>query len=246
MKKIISIVFIASLFLSGLQSQDLTKVLNTHFKTIGQEKLSKIKSMKSTGKTITQGMELDFVIVSSRPDKFRLEVDIQGTKMIQAFDGEKGWLVAPWTGSLDPIEITGVQLKSISQQADMDGMLYNYKEKGFETELVGKEDMEGTEVFKIKQTDKDGDIYYHYIDAENYVLLKTASKIKMGESEVESETFYSNYKEVDGMIMAFSFESKTNGQTVSQINIANTEFNVDFDPASFTMPAKQEVPEEKQ
>ena len=246
MKKLISTIFIALLFLSGLHSQDLMEVLNSHFKTIGQERLSKIKTTKSTGKSIAQGMELDFVIVASRPEKFRLEVDIQGAKMIQAFDGEKGWLVAPWTGSLDPIEITGVQLKSIRQQADMDGMLYNYKEKGFETELVGKEDMEGTEVFKIKQTDKDGDIYYQYIDAENYVLLKTTSKIKMGESVVENETFYSNYKEVDGMIMAFSFESKTNGQTVSQINITNTEFNVDVDPAIFTMPAKQEVSEEKQ
>ena len=66
--------------------------------------------MKSSGKTIAQGMELDFEIYTQRPEKFRLEVDIQGAKMIQAFDGEKGWFVAPWTGSLDPIEISGYSL----------------------------------------------------------------------------------------------------------------------------------------
>lgn len=226
-------------------SQDLTEVLNSHFKAIGQDKLTSVNSMKTTGKTIAQGMELDFNIFTQRPEKFKLEVDIQGAKMIQAFDGEKGWFVAPWTGSLDPIEISGVQLKSIKQQANMDGMLYNYAEKGYTTELLGKEDMEGTEVFKIKQTDKDGDIYYYFIDAENFVLLKTSSKVKMGESEIESETFYSNYKEFEGMLMAYSFESKTNGQTMSQINIETVELNPEIDPAIFTMPAKQEVPAEK-
>ncbi len=245
MKKLISLIFIFSVLFSIVRSQDLTEVLNSHFKAIGQEKLTAVNSMKTSGKTIAQGMELDFNIFTQRPEKFRLEVDIQGAKMIQAFDGEKGWFVAPWTGSLDPIEISGIQLKSIKQQANMDGMLYNYAEKGYTTELLGKEDMEGTEVFKIKQTDKDGDVYYYFIDAENFVLLKTSSKVKMGESEVESETFYSNYKEFEGMMMAYSFESKTNGQTVSQINISNIELNPEIDPAIFTMPPKQEVPAEK-
>lgn len=245
MKKLISLIFIFSTLFSFVRSQDLTEVLNSHFKAIGQEKLTAVNSMKTSGKTIAQGMELDFNIFTQRPEKFRLEVDIQGAKMIQAFDGEKGWFVAPWTGSLDPIEISGIQLKSIKQQANMDGMLYNYAEKGYTTELLGKEDMEGTEVFKIKQTDKDGDVYYYFIDAENFVLLKTSSKVKMGESEVESETFYSNYKEFEGMMMAYSFESKTNGQTVSQINISNIELNPEIDPAIFTMPPKQEVPVEK-
>lgn len=245
MKKSISLIFIFSALCSFVMSQDLTEVLNSHFKAIGQDKLTSVNSMKTTGKTIAQGMELDFNIFTQRPEKFKLEVDIQGAKMIQAFDGEKGWFVAPWTGSLDPIEISGVQLKSIKQQANMDGMLYNYAEKGYTTELLGKEDMEGTEVFKIKQTDKDGDIYYYFIDAENFVLLKTSSKVKMGESEIESETFYSNYKEFEGMLMAYSFESKTNGQTMSQINIETVELNPEIDPAIFTMPPKQEVPAEK-
>ena len=245
MKKTLSIISLIVVFLTGISAQDLNSVLASHFTTIGQDKLSSVKSMKSTGKTIAQGMELDFEIYTQRPEKFRLEVDIQGSKMIQAYDGEKGWFVAPWTGSLDPIEISGVQLKSMKLQADMDGMLYNYEKKELATELMGKEDLEGTEVYKIKQTDKEGDVYFHFIDAENYVLLKTSSKVKMGESEIESETFYSNYKEFEGMMMAHSFESKTNGQTMSQINIETVELNPEIDEAIFTMPPKQEVPSEK-
>ncbi len=69
------------------------------------------------------------------------------------------------------------------------------KKKVIQTELVGTEEMEGTEVFKIKQTDEEGNEYYHFIDAENYVLLKMICTIKVDESEIEVETLYSNYKE---------------------------------------------------
>lgn len=245
MKRTLSCIILVLVFLTGIKAQDLNSVLGSHFNTIGQDRINSINTMKSTGKTIAMGMELDFEIYTQRPEKFRLEVDIQGAKMIQAYDGEKGWFVAPWTGSLDPIEISGVELKSIKLQADIDGMLYDYEKKGLTTELVGKEDMEGTEVFKIKQTDTEGDVYFHYIDAENFVLLKTSSKEKMGESEIESETFYSNYKEFEGMMIAYSVESKTNGQTITQINIEKVELNPEIDPSIFTMPAKKEKPAEK-
>jgi len=165
--------------------------------------------------------------------------------LCQSFDGEKGWYVAPWTGSTDPIELTGVQLKSMERQADFDGTLYNYDEKGYQTELIGTEDMEGTEVFKIKQTDKEGDIFYQFIDTENFILLKTTAVLKMGESETQSDTYYSNFNEQEGMVIPFNIEVKMNDQTVSQINIEQVEFNVDIDKAIFTMPPKEKQPEEE-
>ncbi len=44
------------------------------------------------GKSIGQGMENDFTMWQKRPNSFRLEVDIQGAKMVQVFDGEI-WMV---------------------------------------------------------------------------------------------------------------------------------------------------------
>lgn len=245
MKKLFFIVFTTTVLIFQPQAQTLEDVLNSHFKTTGQKKFNKINSMKATGKSIFQGMETNFTTLQVRPNKFRLEVDIQGATMIQAFDGEKAWFVAPWTGTTDPIELAGEQFEALKRQADFDGMLYNYEEKGYLTELAGKEDMEGTEVFRINQTDKDQNTYSHFIDAETYVLLKTTMKMKVGESEVESETLFSNYKEQDDMLVAFSIESRTNGQTMSQINIENLEFGAKIDPSVFTMPAKQEKPVEE-
>ncbi len=244
MKNLLSLLFATFIVISGLQAQDLNEILDTYFETIGQENFVKHKTMIAKGKTIGQGMENDFTIWQKRPDSFRLEVNIQGTSMTQVFDGEKGWYTAPWTGSTDPIEITGFQLSSMEKQADFDGMLYNYKEKGYETELVGTEEMEGTEVFKIKQLDQEENEYFHYIDSDNFVLLKTTSKLKVDDSEIEIETLYSNYKEQEGIIIAFSMETRQNGQTVRQINMEEIIFDEEIDDSMFVMPEKQEIQEE--
>ena len=83
-------------------------------------------------------------------------------------------------------------------------------EKGFETELIGTEDMEGTEVFKIKQSSADGDIFYQYIDTENFVLLKTSAILKMGESETTSDSYFSNFNEHEGVVTPYNIEVKMN------------------------------------
>jgi outer membrane lipoprotein-sorting protein len=240
MKIAFTFLFLLAISFTSIQSQELQDVLDAYFEVIGQDAYNGVTSIKATGKSVAQGMENDFTIYQIRPNKFRLEVEIQGSKMIQSFDGEKAWYVAPWTGSTDPIEMAGVQQKNFARQADFDGMLYNYAEKGYQTELIGSEDMEGTEVFKIKQTAQDGDIFYHFIDKENNILLKTTSILKMGDSEAQTETSYSNYNEIEGMVMPYNMEVKMNGQMVSQIKIENVEMNTEFDEAVFTMPAKEE------
>lgn len=241
MKNLITFIFALTFSTFGLQAQDLQDVLDSYFETIGQDKLVDHESMTAKGKSIQQGMETNFTMYQKRPGSFRLEIDIQGAQMVQVYDGEKGWMIAPWTGSMDPIEISGWQLDALARQSDFDGMLYNFKEKGYEGELIGTEDMEGTDVFKIKLTAKDGSVFYHYIDSDNYVLLKTTSIMKMGDSEVESDTYYSNYKEKDGIIMPYSIESRANGQTASQVNITEVLFDAEFDDSIFAMPEKQET-----
>ncbi|MCD4737054.1 MAG: outer membrane lipoprotein-sorting protein, partial [Bacteroidales bacterium] len=141
-------------------------------------------------------------------------------------------------GTTEPQDITGFDLKSLKEQADMDDKLFNWKEKGYKVELLGKEDMEGTEVYKIKLVDDEGDEYTHFIDAENYIDLKTVTKLKFGDQTQESETYYSNYEMIDGIAFPFSIENHMNGQMVSQINIEEVKMNVGVDDSIFNKPTK--------
>jgi len=243
MKKsvVIIITFVSFISFSGLsQEMNLDEILAKYHQTIGTAVIKEWKTLTMTGKSTAQGMEFPVIIYMKRPDKIRVEVEIQGNKMLQVFDGETGWSVAPWSGSSDPQDMTVDEVKGMKEQADFEGSLFNWKEKGHKVELIGKEDMEGTPVYKIKVIRADENIETYFIDAENFVPLKISSVMKIQGNETESEAFPSNYKEVNGVMMPFAIENKFKGQTVSHVVIDKYEINKEVDDNLFEKPAKKQ------
>jgi outer membrane lipoprotein-sorting protein len=204
----------------------------------GIEKVKALKSVKASA-TITQGgLEIPLVLQQKRPSSFRVEITFQGKTQIQAYDGVNGWKIDPFQGSSDPEKMTDDELKEAQEQADLDGSLVDYKEKGHTVELMGKEDVEGTPAYKLKVTLKNGDIRYIYLDAANSLEIKITSKRKTPGGEIEIDSYPGNYKEVSGVIFPFSIENKTGGQTIYTITISKVETDVPIDDAIFKMPTK--------
>jgi hypothetical protein len=240
MKKIcvFSVVFFMFLFISKSYTQTVDEVIDSHVKAIGGlEKLNAIKSVKYTGKFSGGGFEVPVTYIIVRPDKVRMDITFQGNSQIQAYDGTMGWFTNPFQGKKDPEKMTKEREKEMRKQADIDGALVNYKEKGSKAELMGKEDMEGSEVYKIKLTDKDNDVTYFYLDAGSYLILKETSKRKVGEKEVNSETLYGNYQPIDGVMFAMAIEFREVGSTDGQKGtIDKIETNVVIEDSYFKMP----------
>jgi len=204
----------------------------------GVERLKAVKSIKVTGKIIQQGLEIPITIQQKRPSMVRMDVTFQGKSQTVAYDGDTGWKTDPFQGSPDPEKVAGDELKELQEQSDMDGPLVDYKAKGHTVELMGKEDMEGTPVYKLKLTLKNGDIRYIFIDAANWLGLKVNLKRKTPGGEMEADQFVGNYKKVNGIMTAFSIETKVGGQTVNQIVLDKVEMDVPIDDSLFKMPAK--------
>jgi len=242
MKKFIVLVILMGSFLSfsgSAQEVSLDEVLTKYYQATGIEKMKEWKTLTMIGKSTTQGMEFPVTIILKRPGKMRTEVEIQGMKMLQVLGGEAGWTVMPWSGSTDPQDMTSDEVKAMKDQADFEGPLYHWKEKGHKVELIGKEEMEGSSVYKIKITKADGNIETYFIDTENFVPLKISSITKFQGNETESETNPGNYKEVNGAMMPFSMENKLKGQTVSNVVIDKYEVDKEVDDNLFVKPVKK-------
>lgn len=123
----------------------------------------------------------------------------------------------------------------------MDGPLVDYKTKGHTVELIGSEDIDGASAFKLKVTMKSGDIKIIFVDAETWLEVKHISKTTQQGAEIEVESYFSNYKTVDGVVMAFSLENKMGGQMVSQIGMDSMKFNIDVNDSLFAMPAPKKT-----
>lgn len=215
-------------------TQNLDDVLAKHFETVGQEKLLE-KQTYSVKATIQQmGMELPMVMKMKRPNKFRMEMEMQGQKMIQAYDGEKGWMIAPWI-SQEPQDLSGAELDQAMEQANIDGELYNYKEKGTTATLLGKVNVDGSPMFNIKLTDKKGNVKNYFIDAESYLVKRVKAKVNTQGQEVEVEQNMSDYKNIDGILMPMKIESKMPMGTAN-ILFESIVFGENFDDSIFAKP----------
>lgn len=235
MKKLLFFVFTASLLSTGF-SQSLDEVLQKHFATIGQEKLTTVSSYIAKGKITQMGQSMPIKLTIMRPQSMRLEVVFQGLTLIQALDDSIGWGINPFMGDTDPQKMPEDQLKSLKVQADMDGAMYNYKDKGYTAELLPTEQVEGVDCFVVLLKKADGDEFKIFIDKESYMILKQMSKSTIEGNVVEMEIFPSNYKEIDGIIMAYSMEVKAGGQTIYSANFDTYELNAKIDPSIFAFP----------
>ncbi len=239
MKKIFLSITAVFLFSTAfVTAQSLDKVLDKYFEVLGQETMLAAKSSQSTGKMIQMGIEIPFKIFSSYPNKFRLEATFQEMTLIQAFNGEEGWSVNPFAGITEPQDMSEDELKSAKVQSDYEGMLWNWKDKGYKVSLEDNEEVEGADCFVIKAVSEEEDVYTYYFDAESYVPIKMNSKVKMQGQVMESDTYMSNYQEGDGFVFAGKIETKMNGQVVSTIVIDEVTLGVDIDPTIFDKPVK--------
>jgi hypothetical protein len=203
----------------------------------GLDKLRAVKSVKMTGKmNMAGGMEAPFTFQKKRPDKIRIEFVLQGLTGIQAFDGSTAWTLMPFTGSKDPQKMPEDERKDIIEQADFDGPLVDYKQKGNLVEYVGKEDVEGTEAHKLKLTLKNGNVRYIFLDPDSGLEMKTTALIKREGVETSVDSFFGDYKEVSGILFPFSIEQRIKGQAGPQFAIEKVELDVEIGDSTFAMP----------
>ena len=236
MKNLVVSFLLIMIFASLSFSQTVDEILAEHFAATGQEKLLATNTLMMKGKIIQQQFEIPFTSFQKRPMNFRSEAEFQGMKILSGFDGTKGWSVNPMMGSTDPQPMTEEQVDRMKIQADYDGLFYNYKEKGYTVEFMGKENVDDMETFVLKLTRPNGDIVTAYIDAENYILLKIKSKMKFQGVDTETETIFSNYKPVNEILNPFAIETKMNGQTAMQMTFDEIIYNTDMPDSMFEMP----------
>ena len=214
----------------------------------GLEKIKAIKSMKSSGKMIMGGgqMEAPITAYMKVPHSSRMEISIQGQKIVEAYDGTTKWMINPLMGSKDPQKSPDEETKLAADDSDgVEGPLVNYKEKGNTVELLGKEDVEGSMAYKLKVTLKSGSVRTIFLDEKSFLTVKMITKVKQMGQEFEAEALPGNYKPVEGVMMPFSTEMKINKQVGMQMQLDKIEVNVPVEDALFVMPAPEVKPEVK-
>lgn len=226
MKRILCSLFLLShALLVNAQSAD--DIITNYINALGgPEKLSALKTIKMTGSLTVQGMGIEVTVTASHGIGSRTDINVPGMgEGFQIYTPSKGWSYLPFQGQTSVEEMTEDQLKGGQTQLDLQGQLYNYKEKGNTVELLGKETVDGMDCYKLKVQLAYGRINTFFIDSKNYYRVRTIATVE----GKEIETNYSNFKKTeDGYVYPFS-QSNPNGT----IEFSTIEVNKPVDVTIF-------------
>ncbi len=212
----------------------------------GMEKIKALKSVRITGRVeVAPGMEAPFLIEMKKPEHFRMEFTVQGLTAMQGYDGKSGWQVMPFNGEKNAQPLSAEDTKDAQENADFDGPLMDYKAKGNQVELLGKEEVDGAPAYRLKISLKNGDVIQEFIDTESNLEVKEISTRTINGTPKVVEQTFGDYKPVEGLMFPFALENGVRDSEQKQkIIVEKVELNVPIDDSKFAMPAPAPKPAE--
>lgn len=203
----------------------------------GLEKIQAIQTVRMTGRLDAGGFKAAVGQENKRPNHVRETLSLQGMTRIQAYDGTAGWQVRPFGGKKDPQLLGEDDVRDLLLDADIDGPLVNYKEKGNTVEYLGVDQVDGDDAFKLKVTLKNGDIVYYYLDPDTSLEIRKDFQIFIRGSVREFTQDLGSYKPVAGVMFLFSLATGPKGNPDTNVTYDKIEVNVPVDDAQFAVPA---------
>lgn len=215
----------------------VTKNIEAHG---GAAKLKSINTMKSSGTMMMgPGIEVPFTEYQKRPALIRQEFTFQGMTAVQASDGKDAWGIMPFQGKKDPEALPGEQRDELLEDAEIGGLLLDYAKKGTIVESLGKDKLEGTDVYKLKATLKDGAIYTYYIDTDSGLEVRIDTKRTVRGSEQNHTIVMGDYQQFNGVAIPMSLEASDSDHPdqKQKITMKKVEFDTPMEASLFSMPA---------
>jgi hypothetical protein len=206
--KFIKNLLVAGIALTSLSvsAQTADEIVSKNIEAMGgAAKIATLTSVKMSGNMSAQGNDFPITITKSHMKGMRVDLDIMGTANYQILTPEKGYMFFPIQQMTEPKELDAETVAMGQSQLDIQGGLFNYKEKGSTIELVGKDKVDGAEAYKLKVTMKSGKSVMYFIDTKTNRILKTAGKMSIQGQETDVETTFSDYKQnADGYWFAYT------------------------------------------
>jgi hypothetical protein len=235
---------LSSFATTGFQSPDepaeVDQIVGRHVDALGGiDRLRAIQSLRMSGR-VTAGGGREALVARElrRPDRIRTEFTYQGVTGVYAFDGERGWKVSPFDGSFAPELMESEEERQTADQADIEGPLADYRAKGNRVALLGKESLDGLDVYELEVTLRSGRRLRQYLDANTYLPVRAESTRMVRGHLVTVESRFEDYRAVEGVQFAHTIETGAVGRPQRlKVVVEGIEVNPTLEDARFERPA---------
>ncbi len=207
----------------------------------GAEKLDALKAVRFDGKVRFPGdFELTYQETRARgpSDQVRVDLALQGLTIMQAYDGTSAWRINPLEGRRDSEKMSADEARSLADSGLVSGPLQNARKMGSTVTYLGREDFDGTNAYKLKVTERDGDEFVYLLDPDTMLEIKVTETRRLRGAPVVTEVELGDYERVGGVYFPMSIESwqQGNPNQRQRVNIASAVANPDVTAAFFADP----------
>ena len=243
MKSLFRSLFITLLCASAsmIAAQDVDDVIKDYFKAVGgADKMAAITTMKMVGASTSPQGTAPMTMIKKSPQKSKMVINVMGSEMIFAYDGETAWTSNPWQGGGVPKILEGPQAERFTKD-EMEDPFLNYADKGHTVKFLGEEDVNDETHYKLRLTKKGGEEMVYYFNADSG--LPTQMKMLITEGQAKGSiavTSFSDYKKVGGLMMAHAIDTSVDGSSQSNFVITEMMINEDIPDTEFAFPEEKE------
>ena len=225
---------ITALTMTGKMDAGRARVVNPADYQPGHKRPLNVPGSEADRGTLVQ---LPFVMDFKRPRKSRVEIDFQGQKAIQIYDGTKGYKLRPFLNRTDWQPFSAEEIKVAAQQQELDGALMDYATKGTHIDVEGVAPIEGHDAYRLRLKFKDGQEEHLWVDATSYLEVRIDSARTVGARSRPIRTYLRDYRSVNGVKIPYVTETQTEGRPdPERIMVESASVNPPMDDARFVPP----------
>lgn len=207
----------------------------------GREKIASIETLKITRTIATAFSDFKVAIYKKRPEFFKIEQQstTPGAPLsVRGVNPDGAWDPAP--GGKTVMRPAQLAAEARDLDADFDGWLVNWKEKGYTVTLAGTESIAGRKAYKLMVALKSGLARTVYLDAETYLDRRHTGVLNLpGGRQFDVTIDFANWRDVNGVQFPFDITEERTGKEPVQSLVSYTEkieANVPMDDALFATP----------
>jgi len=203
----------------------------------GRQVVEKITSrvVKGTFEVSAMGLKGEIEVYAKAPNKTLRIQNISGVGEIRdGYDGKIGWSQNPMMGLR---EKSGAELAAIARSSDIHAPIKTLQLYS-KLEFMGKEKVGNRETYVILATPAEGAPVKMYFDTQTGLMARIDRDIETPEGRFHVETTADDYREVDGVMIAFTMREESSG-SIAVIKLTEVKHNVAIDDAKFNKPSGQ-------
>lgn len=223
----------ASAFFAQAQTAD--EIISKYIDAIGgADAWHKVNTLKTEGTLTVQG-NIPVTVVSTviNGKGARQDISAVGMQGYQILTPAAGWGYMPFQGQTKAEPKTPEEVKEGADELDAQGTLVDYKTKGHTVTLLGKDDIDGVEAYKIQVQQKSGKTETLFFDPKTYYVIRSISKVKANGQEVEQTVNLSNYKKLpEGIVVPMSVTLPMGEMVISKVTINGPVDEAIFKPSN--------------